>query len=163
MEKTQPDFVYISYIRTTPEKLWNALINPEITQLYFMGVAFETDWNPGSPLYTHPQGGEKKLWGTVKAFEPPRLLAYTFDGPAHGPKPHRATLATFEMQPHGDGVRLYLTHSQLTPEDVDSRKNTFHGLNNGWPAILSGLKSFLETGESIRLEDMNAQGEYGGA
>lgn len=156
----QPDFVYITYIRTNPETLFKALREPEYTKQYFMGVHFETDWQAGSKLYTLNPAGNRVLWGTVLRVEPPKVLSYTFDGPAHGQEPGRPTIATFEIQPHGDGVRLYLTHSQLDSADVDPRKDTFHGLNNGWPAILSSLKSLLETGKGLVFAPMDEKGEY---
>ena len=152
MENREKDFVYITYIATTPEKLWQALIEPAFTRQYFFGVEFETDWKPSSVIQVPGPEGKKQQCGRVHHFEPPRLLAYTFDGPAHGPGgERRATLATFEIQAHGGGVRLYLTHSHLEPADLDPRKDTFAGLNNGWPAILSSLKSLVETGAPLEL------------
>src|SRR5689334_3608155 len=138
MGAAAPDFIYISYIASTQDKVWKALIDPEFTSQYFFGVKFDTDWRPGSVIHVAGPKGEKIQWGTVEKFEVPRLLAYTFDGPAHGvPVGQHPTLATFEVEPHGSGVRLYLTHSRLTAEDYEARKDTFRGLNNGWPAILS--------------------------
>jgi uncharacterized protein YndB with AHSA1/START domain len=156
---TQPDFVYITYIRCSPQKLFQALMDPDVTRLYFFGADFDTDWKEGSPLHVRRADGRVR-WGTVLKVEAPRLLSYTFDGPAHGREAGRPTVATFEIRPHGDCVRLYLTHSRLDPDDLDPRKDTFHGLNNGWPAILSSLKSLMETGRALALEPMDAKGEY---
>jgi len=153
----QSDFNYTTYIRCSPEKLWQALTDPAFTQRYFFGVRFESDWKPGSPLYSRDPGGAQSAWGTVLRVEKPRLLEYTFEGEAHG-MAGRATVATFEMQAHGNGTRLVLTHSRLT--DVDPRRNTFSGLNNGWPAILSSLKSLVETGQPLVLAAMDAHGDY---
>jgi uncharacterized protein YndB with AHSA1/START domain len=123
-----PDLVYITYIRTTPEKLFQALTDPAFTKQYFGGVAFDTDWKPHSKIHVPGPDGPV-LWGTVLQVDPPRLLSYTFDGPAHGKAgAGRSTVATFEVEPHGEGVRLHLTHSRLEPMDVDLRRDTFHGL-----------------------------------
>ncbi|HTA17020.1 MAG TPA: SRPBCC family protein [bacterium] len=155
-----PDFVYVSYIRTDPETLFKALMDPAFTKQYFFGVQYDTDWKAGSKIHNTDGAGRRSLWGSVVRVEPPKLLSYTFDGPAHGTEAGRPTLATFEIQPHGDGVRLYLTHSQLEAQDWDARKDTFHGLNNGWPAILSSLKSLLETGKALTFNPMDGKGEY---
>jgi uncharacterized protein YndB with AHSA1/START domain len=158
---SQPDYVYISYIRATPAQVFEALTDPLSTKQFFFGVSFDTDWKPGSKIHVPGPEGRRLLWGKVLKAEEPNLLSYTFDGPAHGAaEGSRSSTATFEIQAHGEGSRLFLTHSRLQPGDLDPRKDTFHGLNNGWPAILSGLKSLLETGQALDLLPMDAKGDY---
>ncbi|HTB22153.1 MAG TPA: SRPBCC domain-containing protein [bacterium] len=158
---SQPDYVYISYLRATPNQVFKALTDPQYTKQYFFGVSFDTDWKPGSKIHVPGPDGKHVLWGRVLKVEEPRLLSYTFDGPAHGTTEDAwPTTATFEIHSHGEGTRLYLTHSGLKPGDLDPRKDTFHGLNNGWPAILSSLKSLLETGKALTLRPGDTKGDY---
>jgi uncharacterized protein YndB with AHSA1/START domain len=158
--RPERDFVYTTYIAAPPEKLWQALTEPAYTRLYFFGMEFDSDWRPQSELLAAGSDGVKKRWGQVLRYEAPKVLAYTFDGPAHGQAPGRPTVATFELQPHGGGTKLTLTHSQLQAQDLDPRRDTFAGLNNGWPAILSSLKSLMETGRPYEFLPADEKGNY---
>ncbi|MFD0418496.1 ArsR/SmtB family transcription factor [Streptomyces sp. NPDC127108] len=151
-------FVYTTYIRTTPERLWQALTDPAFTSRYW-GVGFRTDWAEGSPMaWTESDGSvTEHPEQIVLAHEPHSRLSYTWHtftpewAKANGVSEEtRAQLAaerrsqvTFDIEPHGDQVKLTVTH-EFDPAGV------LHSMcSQGWPAILSSLKSLLETGEPL--------------
>jgi uncharacterized protein YndB with AHSA1/START domain len=146
----KPQFVYVSYIATTQEKLWAALTSGEFTQKYWGGRRIQSDWQVGS-LVTHTRRDGVIDWqGEVISSEPPHLLSYTFhmliSDQHRGNRPSRVT---FQLQPMGSVVKLVLTH-----DEFDSGSATFETTRHGWPAILSGLKSLLETGSPLPFEGL---------
>ncbi len=153
MEK--PTFVYATYIRTTPEKLWEALTNGDFSEKYWFGFRIELEQKTGGKLRILPPKGMEQLGdhaGEVLVCEPGRKLVYTWqqkDTPAIAKKRDGLSRVTYELTPMGPQVRLRLIHENLLPEDLEKDPNTFRGINNGWPAVLSSLKSLLETGECI--------------
>ena len=141
----KPDIVYVTFIASTPEAVWRALTTPEFTMQYWAGRRIESDWAPGSPVrHVRPDGGAD--WeGEVIVADPPRLLSYTFHmniREAH--ESDAPSRVTFEVEPIGEMVRLRLTHEHARA-DSPTRERTMHG----WPAILSSLKSLLETGKPL--------------
>ncbi len=144
-------FVYDIYIATTPKILWNALTDGKITQKYFFGRRVESTWEVGSPVVYWEKGRKIDIQGEVLKADPPRLLSYTFKIPADKNRRERPTFVTFEIKAMNSMVKLRLTHEDLIPEDLENDPNTYRGLNNGWPAILSNLKSVLETGRPLPL------------
>lgn len=165
-EKTEPQtFVYATYIRTTPEKLWEALTNAEFSELYWFGFRIESEWKVGVPLRVRapkkldldvPEDCIQDIVGEVLAYDPPRRLVYTFGGndkPEVAVKRNGPSRVTYELKSTGPMVRLRLIHENLIVEDMESDPNKWQGVNkgvnNGWPAILSSLKSLLETGKAI--------------
>ena len=154
MEK--PTFVYVTFIRTTPEKLWDALTNGDFSQKYWFGYRFEVELKAGGALrILPPKGGVEKFGdpaGQVLACEPCRKLVYTWnvkDTPEVAKRRDGLSRVTYELTPMGQQVRLRLIHENLLPEDFEKDPNTYRGINNGWPAVISSLKSLLETGEAI--------------
>ena len=151
MEK--PAFVYVTIIATTPEKLWQALINSEFVSQYFFGTSVESGWNPGDRV-AYSAGDQVMIEGTVLKSEPPRLLSYTFlDGQSQknpGEKPSRVTFEIEDLgsdkASEGGAVRLTVTHDEFAPGSTVQQR-----VSNGWPAILSSLKSLLETGKAINI------------
>lgn len=151
-------FVYTTYIRTTPDELWKALTDPVFTRRYW-GVAFETEWTPGAPM-VWDEGGRRTEdpEQVVLAAEPGRLLAYTWHSftPAWAEAVRlghdvyerlareRRSKATFLIEPSGDTVKLTVTHDELEPDGLMKDM-----IGEGWPALLSSLKSLLETGEEL--------------
>ncbi|MGW0119954.1 SRPBCC family protein [Streptomyces sp. NPDC003327] len=151
-------FVYTTYIRTTPDDLWKALTDPELTRRYW-GVAFETDWTPGAPM-VWDEGGHRTVdpEQMVLKADPGRLLSYTWhtftpdwaraagvDDDAYARlAAERRSKVTYDVEPSGDMVKLTVTHDDLEPG------GTMRGLiAEGWPALISSLKSLLETGEEL--------------
>jgi uncharacterized protein YndB with AHSA1/START domain len=146
---SKPSFVYVIYIATTPEKLWEALTSGEFTQKYFFGRRVESDWHEGSPVKYYRPNGELDVFGQVLRSEPPHLLSFTWQVPGDETPRERVTKVTFELKPMDSCVKLTLKHEDLLPQDIREDDDTFVGLNNGWPAILSNLKSLLETGYTM--------------
>lgn len=155
MEK--PQFVYTTYIRTTPEKLWEALTSGDFSEKYWFGFRIELEQKAGGALHIYPPKGKEKMGnhaGQVLVCEPHRKLVYTWnqkdkDAPEITKKRDGLSRVTYELTPMGQQVRLRLIHENLLSEDIEVNPNTFKGVNNGWPAVLSSLKSLLETGEAI--------------
>jgi len=136
--------VFEIYIKTTPERLWDAITNPEIRSKYNFGAAVTSDWTPGSQLeFKHVGSGTLLGEGENLEVDPPRRLVQTMTAlwseevRSEGP-----TRITWEIEPVGDSCRLRVTHDQL-------REGANDQLYGGWPMILSGLKTWLETGELL--------------
>jgi len=143
MNKAQ--FVYVTYILTTPEKAFRALIDPEFTRAYW-GMENVSDWKPGSP-WRHQEGKRPEsalIVGEVIENRPPRRLVLTWAAPADEAKKAKHTRVTFDIEPVEKMVRLTVTHDELEPGSEMLR-----GITEGWPRVLSSLKSFLETGKPL--------------
>jgi uncharacterized protein YndB with AHSA1/START domain len=144
MEK--PKFVYMTYIATTPEKLWNALLDGEITKQYWWRHRNVSDWKVGS-TWQHQDYEDPSvidIVGKVVESVPPRRLVLTWAFPADAANQAKHTRVTFEIEPQPDTVRLTVTHDELEPGSDMQRRITA-----GWPAVLSSLKTLLETGKPI--------------
>lgn len=151
------EFVYATYIRTTPEKLWEALTSADFSEKYWFGFRIEVELKAGGKVrILPPKGmeGQGDHAGEVLVCEPYRKLVYTWntkDRPELAAKRNGLSRVTYELSPMGSQVKLRLLHENLLPEDIEKNPNTFRGVNNGWPAVLSSLKSLLETGEAIAM------------
>jgi uncharacterized protein YndB with AHSA1/START domain len=154
MEK--PEFVYATYIRTTPEKLWEALTSGDFSEKYWMGFRIEMEQKVGGTIHIYPPKGSQNNCGDhegkVLECEPNHKLVYTWnqnDKPEVAAKRKGPSRVTYEITPMGAQVRFRLVHENLLPDDVEKSPNMLKGINNGWPAVISSLKSLLETGEAI--------------
>jgi uncharacterized protein YndB with AHSA1/START domain len=143
---SKPEFVYVTYIETTPEKLWQALTDGDFTQRYWFGARLKSDWKVGSPFEMLRGDGTVSDAGKIVECDPPRRLAYTFVNISEKYKNDRPALATFMLEPYGNLVKLTLTH-----EGFAEGSQFFDGISKGWPAILSSLKSILETGKPLAI------------
>jgi uncharacterized protein YndB with AHSA1/START domain len=136
-------FVYVTFIRTTPEKLWTALTTPEFTKQYWFGVTLQTDWKAGSPwTLTYPDGRRTDS-GEVLEVDPPKRLVLKW---RHELRPELTAegwaRCTMELEPAAGAVKLTITHA------IDrAGSKLIEAVSGGWPRILSNLKSLLETGE----------------
>jgi uncharacterized protein YndB with AHSA1/START domain/DNA-binding transcriptional ArsR family regulator len=154
MEK--PEFVYTTYIRTTPERLWQALTDPAFTERYW-GMAFETDWRSGSTMTLHQRGvSVADPEQVVLESDPCRRLSYTWHTftPAWAEavgidEDLRVRIAaeprskvTFDIEPDGDLVRLTVVHDGFEPGS-----KVVEMISGGWPRVVSALKTLLETGD----------------
>jgi uncharacterized protein YndB with AHSA1/START domain/DNA-binding transcriptional ArsR family regulator len=140
-----PKHVYEVYIRTTPEKLWQAITDPDFTRRYFYGTAVESSWQAGSPVVHRGGDGAPMLEGTVLEVAAPRRLVTTFSATYNDDQVHdRPSRVTWEIVPLGETCKLTLTH-----DDFDGETATYHSVGTGWNPILSGLKTLLETGEPL--------------
>jgi uncharacterized protein YndB with AHSA1/START domain len=148
-DQFKPTLVYTIYIKSTPEKVWQALTTGEFSAKYFFGNSVEVDQTIGGAYIVRAPDGSLHISGEVIECERPRRLAVTFNvnWPALieklGP-----TLVLYEIEPAGDAVRLTLTESHDRPLGDD----ILSGGRQGWPAILSSLKSLLETGEALVIK-----------
>lgn len=145
-----PEFLYVTYIQTTPRKLWKALVDPELIRQYWMGRHNTSGWKKGDVLESRSPEGELEWQGKILESDPPRRLVYTFQG-EESKEPY--TTVTFDIEPvtgsspfRGRGVKLTVTHGGFKPGS-----KMLGGISQGWPAILSGLKSLLETGKALGL------------
>ena len=143
---SKPEFVYVTYIETTPEKLWHALTDGDFSERYWFGVHLKSDWKVGSSFEMVRGDGTVSDAGKVVECDPPRRLAYTFVNLSDKYKNDLPALATFVLEPYGKLVKLTLTH-----EGFREGSPFLAGISRGWPAILSGLKSILETGKPLEI------------
>ena len=152
-------FTYTTYIKTTPERLWQALTDPAFTRRYWGGLELESDWQPGSTITWHHAGvaladPEQR----VLEVDPPRRLSYTWnkmtpefaatwgldaDFVARAQKDPRSKV-TFELEPVGDLVKLTVIHDDLEPGSL-----TLESISGGWPFVFAALKTLLETGQEL--------------
>jgi uncharacterized protein YndB with AHSA1/START domain len=142
--ESQMEKVYEIFIKTTPEQLWKAITDPEIRAKYNFGAAVNSDWTVGSAISVDVVAQDLHLGeGQVLESEPPRRLVHTLaalwddDVRAEG-----VSRVTWEIEPVGDSCHLTLTHDQMR-EGADAQ------IYGGWPMVLSGLKTWLETGELL--------------
>jgi uncharacterized protein YndB with AHSA1/START domain len=144
----KPTTVYTIYIAATPERVWQALTTAEFSRQYFFGNAVEIDLKVGGAYLVRSPDGSPHISGEVIECDPLRKLSVTFNvnWPALieklGP-----TLVTYEIEPAGDVVKLTMTEAHDRPIDDD----ILSGGRQGWPAILSSLKSLLETGNALTI------------
>jgi uncharacterized protein YndB with AHSA1/START domain len=136
--------VFEIYIRTTPERLWDAITDGEIRAKYNFGASAESDWKPGSRYeLRHPDGPLLLAEGEVLEAEPPLRLVHTMQALwSDDVKREGTSRVTWDIEPVGDSCRLTVTHDELPAGANDE-------LYGGWPMILSGLKTWLETGEQL--------------
>jgi uncharacterized protein YndB with AHSA1/START domain/DNA-binding transcriptional ArsR family regulator len=139
----KPTFVYVTYIESTAEKVWDALIDADLTAEYW-GHSNVSDWKVGSRWeHVRPDGsGIADVAGTVLVTERPRKLVMTFADPGEQPADEQSRV-TFDVEPHGDIVRLTVTHEDLADQAE------YEAAAAGWPAVLANLKSLLETGHVL--------------
>jgi uncharacterized protein YndB with AHSA1/START domain len=138
-------FVYVTYIRTTPQKLWQALLNPEFTSRYWCEMRQESDWKPGASWRSIIPDGRVGDSGEILEIEPERRLVLTWRNEF---KPElRAegfSRLTYELEKLGESVKLTIIHEMDKPDS-----KFIDAVSSGWPMILASLKSLLETGEPL--------------
>jgi uncharacterized protein YndB with AHSA1/START domain len=138
-------FVYVVYIATSPEKAWQALTEGEVTRQYW-GYENVSDWKVGSKWEHRRADGSPKplLVGQVIEIKPPRRLVLTWAAPEDAADRAKHTRVTFELEPIEKMVRLTVTHDELV-----AGSDMHRSISEGWPRVLSSLKSFLETGRPL--------------
>ncbi len=138
-------FVYVTYIRTTPEKLWQALIDPEFTRRYWMDTVQESEWKVGAAWQIRIPDGRIANRGEILEIDPPKRLVLSWRKefvPALRAEGY--SRMTYELEPLGDAVKLTVIHEIDRPDS-----KLIAAVSGGWPIILASLKSLLETGESL--------------
>ncbi|MEU0599881.1 metalloregulator ArsR/SmtB family transcription factor [Streptomyces sp. NPDC006393] len=143
----KPTYVYVTYIESTPEAVWDALTDADLTAAYW-GHSNVSDWQPGS-RWEHVRtdgSGIADAVGTVVAADRPTRLVTTWAAPENADREESHSRVTFDIRPHGDIVRLTVTHENLRDEQE------LADVSGGWPAVLSNLKSLMETGTPLPQE-----------
>ena len=142
---SKPKFVYVTYIKTTPEKLWAALTDPSFTKKYWFNADIESDWKKGSPWRITLADGRVADTGVILESDPPRRLVIDKWQNQFMPELKAAGYArcTMELEQAGNAVKLTITHVAEGDDD-----KLIQAVSGGWPKILSNLKSLLETGKS---------------
>jgi uncharacterized protein YndB with AHSA1/START domain len=143
---SKPEFVYVTYIETTPEKLWHALTEGDFTERYWFGYRVTSDWTVDSS-YQFAKQGKPSVEGKVLISDPLRRLAYTWDPCSVDAKRERTSRVTFDIEPRGNVVKLTVTH-----DDLDEGGKTLRDISGGWPMVIASLKSVLETGRPMPAE-----------
>jgi uncharacterized protein YndB with AHSA1/START domain len=138
-------FLYVTYIRTTPEKLWDALTKPEFTRAYWFGISVDCGWEAGSSWRLIFPDGRVGDTGEVVEIDRPRRLVLKWRNEFKPElKAEGYSRATFELEPSGDTVKLTVSH------EMERKGSKFiEAVSNGWPSVLSSLKSLLETGKAL--------------
>jgi len=138
----KPKFVYVSYINSTPEKVWNALIDPEVTRQYWWNHHNASDWNAGSRWEhrDYDDASRVDIVGKVVESDRPRRLVVTWALPPNENNKEKTSRVACDIESVKDGVvRLTVTHDELDSE-------MFEMVSSGWPGVVSALKTLLETG-----------------
>jgi len=145
--KSFPKTVYVTYIASTPEKVWAALISAEFTSRYFFGRSVEIEPRVGGAFSMRLPDGRFDVVGRVLEWDPPRRLSVTWSVAFEEFKELPESIVTYEIEPLGPSVRLTMTeaHQWDVPDAI------LAGGRQGWPLILSSLKSVLETGQPITI------------
>ena len=138
---SKPDYVYVTYIETTAEKLWHALTSSDFTERFWFGYRVTSDWKVGSP-YCFVKNGSRSVQGDVLIADPPSKLAYSWDVVKEGHAREQVSRVTFDIEPLAGVVKLTVTHDNLGPK-------TLRDISGGWPMVIASLKSFLETGREL--------------
>ncbi|HVW75405.1 MAG TPA: SRPBCC family protein [Rhizomicrobium sp.] len=139
------DFVYVTYIKSTPQKVWDAITTPEFTRQYW-GKAMVSDWKPGSKweMVNLDSAAGVNMTGEVMECDPPSRLVISWVKPENRGNTSETSRVTFEIALDGGMVRLNVIHDQLQPGSAMEQ-----GISSGWPRVLSGLKTLLETGNVL--------------
>ena len=149
----KPDYVYVTYIATTPEKLWQALIDTDLMRQWWVDPAAGcarvnvSDWKPGSRWeHTRADGtGTVDMVGKVVENTPPRRLVFTWARPDDAEDDSKHSRVAFDIEPYAAGlIRLTVTH-----DDLERDPQMLAGVSGGWPKVLSNLKTLLETGRAL--------------
>ena len=142
---TTTAFVYVSFIRTTPERLWAALTDPAFISQYWFGMTVASGWKAGSPWSLTFTDGRVADDGEILEAEPPKRLVIKWQNQWNPElKLEGPSRCSFEIEPEGEAVKLTVTHSMDRPAS-----KFINAVSGGWPKILSNLKSLIETGEVV--------------
>jgi uncharacterized protein YndB with AHSA1/START domain/DNA-binding transcriptional ArsR family regulator len=139
--------VYEVYIRTTPEKLWQAITDPAFTKQFFYESSVKSDFKNGSAIVYSLADGKPMIEGKIIEADAPRRLVTTFSSRFGTDQNDRPSRVAWVIEKSGETCKLTLTH-----DDFDSETSTYKGVGPGWNPVLSGLKTLLETGKPLKIE-----------
>lgn len=147
---SKPSFVYVTYIRTSAEKLWQALINPEFNRQYWFGAHQESDWQKGRPWQLVRPDGCIADAGEIIDIDPLRLIVIRWRNEVMPElKAEGYTRCTIAIEPQGEMMKLTVTHEA----ESERPHKLIEKVQGGWPLILASLKSLLETGKALERTD----------
>jgi len=141
----KPSFVYVMYIASTPEKVWQALTDPALTEKYWFGFRVAAGGKPGDHMTAVSPAGKEVHRDPILESDPPRRLSYAWQPLYKDLQGERPSRVTFELAPFKEQTRLTIVH-----DEFDDGSKIFGLISKGWPAVLSSLKSFLETGRGLQ-------------
>jgi uncharacterized protein YndB with AHSA1/START domain len=143
---SKPSFVYVTYITTTPQKLWNALTDNEMIKDYWGRHRNVSDWKPGSRWEHQDYDNPKTIDVVGKVIEsnPPSKLVLTWSFPQDEGNPDKVSRVTFQIEPFMEQTKLTVTHEDLEPDSW-----MLKGISTGWPLVLAALKTLIETGKPV--------------
>lgn len=147
MTTGKTSFVYVTYIASTPEKVFAAITQPEICRNYW-GHENVSSWQQGA-AWQHVRDNKERpveIVGKVVEATPPTRLVITWAATSQAANPESYSRVTFDIEPHTNGVRLMVSHDEL-----ELGSGMASGVSKGWPLVLSSMKSFLETGQGFDL------------
>ena len=148
MTDKSASFVYVTYIRTTPEKVFDAITKPEIARRYWGHENVAESWTPGA-RWQHIRASEARpveLVGEVLESDPPHRLVISWSNESQQHDPDHTSRVAFDIEAQGEMVKLTVSHTELLPDG-----GMLKGVSKGWPHVLSSLKSYLETGEGLPI------------
>ena len=152
---SEKEFVYVTVIATTPERVWEAITTPEFTCQYWHSTRVQSSWEVGTPVEFLVDGGEIGCAGEVLACDPPRELAYTWSFPRNPETRDEApSRVTFLLESLPQGTKLTVRHDRFP---TDSKMYPL--VSGGWPFVIAGLKTLLETGEAVDFSAMPAEAQ----
>jgi uncharacterized protein YndB with AHSA1/START domain len=139
----KPQFIYVTYIAASADDVWNAIVDPKIAATYWQNVNL-SDWKPGSKWEHRDPGkdGSLRLAGKVLEVSRPKRLVLTWAFPEDASNEEKTSRVTFQIEPLGKVVRLTVTHDKL-----EAGSKMLEGITDGWPKVLSSMKSLLESGK----------------
>tara|TARA_E500000305_G_scaffold30749_1_gene23418 strand:+ start:898 stop:1341 length:444 start_codon:yes stop_codon:yes gene_type:complete len=147
MTSKSASFVYVTFIRTTPEKVFDAITRPEIARRYWGHENVSEDWQPGSEWqHISAKKATVDLVGKVIESVPPKRLVISWANESQKDDPDQYSRVTFNIEAQEDMVKLTVSHDELQPGS-----SMLKGISEGWPLVLSSMKSFLETGQGLDL------------
>lgn len=154
-EESAPDFVYTIFIKATVEQVWNGLIDRELTKAYW-GHYNESDWKVGSRWDHVRSNGSGKIdtRGHIIEMDPPRKMVWSWALDSEAEEPEKCSRVTYELVALGPDTKLTLTHRELEPGSLMDMS-----VREGWPAVLSNLKSILECGQTLSEDEWPSEGQ----
>lgn len=142
---SKPKFVYVTYIAAPPERVWQALTKPDISEQYWFGYRVQADGGTGGRMTAISPRGKQAHDDPILESDPPRKLVYAWRPLYKDMQGERPSRVSFELEPFKDQTRLTVIH-----DEFDDGSKIFGMISKGWPAVLSSLKTFLETGKGLQ-------------
>ncbi len=143
----KPQHIYVTYIQTDIDSLWAALTEPNLTEKYFFGTRIVSDMNINDEIDFKMENGDSAIHGKILEITPKSKFVYSFRGNKLDDGTREAySRVTYELEATQNACKLTLIH-----DDFEDKNQTYNSVNDGWPIVLAGLKTFIETGEMIKI------------